>query len=57
MINIAILGFGVVGSGTCEVLSNNADIIKKRIGEEIYVKKILDLRDFPDSPYASRVTH
>ena len=57
MINIAILGFGVVGSGTCEVLSKNADIIKKRIGEEIYVKKILDLRDFPDSPYKDRVTH
>ena len=57
MINIAILGFGVVGSGTCEVLSKNADIIKKRIGEEIYVKKILDLRDFPDSPSKDRVTH
>lgn len=57
MINIAILGFGVVGSGTCDVLSKNADIIKKRIGEEIYVKKILDLRDFPDSPYKDRVTH
>ncbi|MBO4579736.1 MAG: homoserine dehydrogenase [Clostridiales bacterium] len=57
MINIAILGFGVVGSGTCEVLSKNAEIIKKRIGEEIYVKKILDLRDFPDSPYKDRVTH
>ncbi len=57
MINIAILGFGVVGSGTCDVLSNNAEIIKKRIGDEIYVKKILDLRDFPDSPYKDRVTH
>ncbi len=57
MINIAILGFGVVGSGTCEVLSKNKDIIAKRVGEEIYVKKILDLRDFPDSPYSDRVTH
>jgi len=57
MINVAILGFGVVGSGTARLLCDNAEIIEKKTGEKIYVKKILDLRDFPDSPFADRITH
>ena len=57
MINVAILGFGVVGSGTARLLTDNAEIIEKKTGEKIYVKKILDLRDFPDSPFADRITH
>ncbi len=55
--DIAILGFGVVGAGTAKVLDMNAKEIALRTGTEIYVKRILDLRDFPDSPYADRVTH
>lgn len=57
MINIAILGFGVVGGGIAEVIAENGALIKDRLGEEMYVKYILDLRDFPDSPYADRVVH
>ncbi len=57
MINVAILGFGVVGSGTAALLTDNAEIIEKKTGEKIYVKRILDLRDFPDSPFADRITH
>ena len=57
MINIAILGFGVVGGGIAEVIRENGCIIKDRIGEEINVKYILDLRDFPDSPWGDRVVH
>ena len=57
MINVAILGFGVVGSGTARLLTDNADIIEKKTGEKICVKRILDLRDFPDSPFADRITH
>lgn len=57
MINVAILGFGVVGSGTAKLLTDNAEIIEKKTGESIYVKRILDLRDFPDSPFADRITH
>ena len=57
MINVAILGFGVVGSGTAKLLTENAEIIEKKTGESIYVKRILDLRDFPDSPFADRITH
>ncbi len=57
MINVAIFGFGVVGSGTAEVLTKNADLIKERVGDEINIKYILDLRDFPDSPFANKIVH
>ncbi len=48
---IAIMGFGVVGSGVGEIISNSPDSLKKRCGEEIEISKILDLRDFPDSKF------
>ncbi len=57
MKNIAILGFGVVGSGTAEVLTQNKNIIEKKIGEEIRIKYILDLREFPDSPFGDLIVH
>lgn len=57
MINVAIFGFGVVGSGTAEVLVQNAKLISERVGEEINIKYILDLRDFPDSPFADKIVH
>lgn len=57
MVNIAILGFGVVGSGTAEVLTTNQKFIEKRCGCEYNIKYILDLRDFPDSPFADKVVH
>ncbi|ADL43046.1 homoserine dehydrogenase [Caldicellulosiruptor obsidiansis OB47] len=50
MAKVAIMGFGVVGSGVWEVLTKNASSIAKRAGEEISVKYILDIRDFPDHP-------
>ncbi|MBQ9132312.1 MAG: homoserine dehydrogenase, partial [Clostridia bacterium] len=57
MIQIALLGFGVVGSGTAEVLLENKALIEKHCGEEVNVKYILDLRDFPDHPLGNRVVH
>ena len=57
MIQIAILGFGVVGSGTAEVLTENKAIIEKKVGQPFNIKYILDLRDFPDSPFAGKVIH
>ena len=57
MINIAILGFGVVGAGVAEVIAMNSDSISQHLGEELKVKHILDIRDFPDSPFADLVTH
>ena len=57
MTQIALLGFGVVGGGVAKVLTENRDIIKKRASEEISIKYILDLRDFPDSPFGDRIVH
>ena len=57
MISIAVLGYGTVGSGVVEVIEKNKDVIDKRAGEEIRVKYILDLRDFPGDPYADRLVH
>lgn len=54
---IAILGFGVVGSGCADVLDTNKKLIAERCGFEIEVKYILDLRDFPQSPYADKIVH
>ena len=57
MVEIAILGFGTVGSGIAEVIDRNQDAIRRDFPVGIHVKYILDLRDFPDSPYADRVVH
>lgn len=56
MIQVAVMGHGVVGSGVVEVLENHRDSIAKRAKEEINIKYILDIREFPDSPYASKFT-
>ncbi len=57
MIKIAILGYGTIGSGVVEVLHTNSDSIAKRAGDEIEVKYILDLRDFPGDPMEHKVIH
>ncbi len=56
MAKIAVLGYGVVGSGTVEVVYKNREGLSSKAGEDIDVKYILDLRDFPDSPYADKFT-
>lgn len=56
MINVAILGYGVVGSGTAEVIRKNSQSIALRAGDEIQVKRILDIRDFPEGPDSSLLT-
>ncbi|MCL2365758.1 MAG: homoserine dehydrogenase [Oscillospiraceae bacterium] len=53
MAEIAVLGFGVVGSGTVEVLDKNSAKVAKNAGQNIRVKYILDIRDFSDSPFHS----
>jgi len=57
MINIAVLGYGVVGSGVVEVIRTNGAIIGHRIGEELNIKYVLDLRDFPYDPVKDILTH
>ena len=56
MVSVAIMGHGVVGSGVAEILLTHKQKLFSNLGEEIYIKKILDLREFPDSPIADRFT-
>lgn len=57
MINIAVLGYGTVGSGVVEVIDLNGDSISKRCGQEINVKYVLDLRDFPGEKIQEKIVH
>ena len=57
MIKVAVLGYGTVGSGVVEVIERNNDQVSGSAGEELHVKYILDLRDFPGDPYEDRVVH
>lgn len=50
MIKVAVMGYGTIGSGVVEVITDNREVIASRIGEELEVKYVLDLRDFPGSP-------
>ena len=54
---VAILGFGVVGGGVADLILKNRAELSAYLGCEIEIAHILDLRDFPDSPLASLVTH
>ena len=54
MVEIAVMGYGTVGSGVVEVLTRHADTIARRAKEQIHIKYILDLRDFPESPFRDR---
>ena len=57
MTKIAILGFGVVGGGVADLITKNHRQVTSLGGDEINIKYILDLRDFPDSPFRDRVVH
>lgn len=54
---IAVLGYGTIGSGVVEVLNTNKASIAKRAGEEISVKYVLDLREFPGDPIEDILVH
>lgn len=54
MKKIAILGYGTVGSGVAELLTKNHAKINDKAGDDLELKYILDLRDFPDSPFADK---
>lgn len=57
MINIGVLGYGTVGSGVVEVLNTNQESINKKAGQEINIKYVLDLRDFPGDPIQEKIVH
>lgn len=54
---IAVLGYGTIGSGVVEVIRTNADSIARRSGEDVEVKYVLDLRDFPGDPVQDILVH
>lgn len=56
MSKVAVMGYGTVGSGVVEVLLTNSELIAKRAGEAIEIKRVLDLRDFPGSPIEDKLT-
>ena len=57
MIQVAVLGYGVVGSGVVEVIEENKAAVNQKAGNELNVKYILDLRDFPGDPHEAKVVH
>ena len=57
MVQVAVLGYGTVGSGVVEVIEKNKDMVNKKSGQELNVKYILDLKDFPGDPYEEKIIH
>ena len=57
MVNIAVMGYGTVGSGVVEVINTNCDVINQRAANEINIKYVLDLRDFPGDPIQEKIVH
>ena len=57
MIKVAIMGFGTIGSGVAEVLDINKKSIAARVGDEVELKYVLDLRDFEGDPIQEKIVH
>lgn len=57
MMNIAVMGYGTIGSGVVEVLERNKETIAKKTGDTVHVKYVLDLRDFPGTPVEDKIVH
>ena len=57
MIKVAVMGYGTIGSGVAEVLEKNKDTIMHTVGQEVSLKYVLDLRDFPGSPVEDKLVH
>lgn len=54
---VAVMGYGVVGSGVCEVIRTNAKSLCEKLGQDISVKYVLDIREFPESdPEHDKIT-
>ena len=57
MVNVAVLGYGTVGSGVVKVIDTNHDSILEKAGVDLNIKYVLDLRDFPDDPIQEKIVH
>jgi homoserine dehydrogenase len=55
MSKIAVMGFGTVGSGTVELFYKHKDSLNKKLGTDLDIKYILEIRDFPESPYRDKI--
>ena len=54
MISVAVMGYGTVGSGVVEIIDKNQKEVNEKAGDEVSVKYILDLRDFPGDPHQDK---
>lgn len=57
MIKAAVMGYGTIGSGVAEILDKNRVKIAQGAGDDVELKYVLDLREFPDSPVADKIVH
>ena len=57
MIHVAVLGYGTGGSGVLEVFRMNQEKIDRCAGDQVRIKYILDLRDFPGDPAQELIVH
>lgn len=57
MIQVAVMGYGTIGSGVVKILETNKGRIKKKTGQDVAVKYILDLREYPGDPYEKQIVH
>ena len=57
MMNVAVMGYGTIGSGVVEILEQNKDIIARQTGDTVNMKYILDLREFPGTPIEKKIVH
>ena len=54
---MAILGYGTVGSGVFQIIKENKELITNKAGQEIDIKYVLDLREFPGDPCENVLVH
>ncbi len=57
MMKAAVMGYGTIGSGVAEILEKNKEVVAKAAGQEISLKYVLDLREFPGSPVEDKLIH
>jgi homoserine dehydrogenase len=54
---IAVLGYGVVGSGVCEVIRTNKESLKIKVSDEVEVKYVLDIKEVSSNdPEYTKIT-
>ena len=54
MVQVAIMGYGTIGSGVAEILAQNGEQITNGCGQDVALKYVLDLRDFPEARWRIR---